>query len=229
MFIGREVKMTKFFGFIVTILVSILFGFWLAATNILDGTRVGDVLYEVVDKLPAPNDLTATLPITVPEKETSGSTAQIAEEENNTAKAETDKNGIDNQVIENHIFDLLNELRTEVGVTTVTKNDQLKIAADKRAVETESLFEHTRPNGSDPFTVLEEGDNPYRYRWAGENLAMATYYLDEVGMAEVIFEGWKNSEGHYKNMIKPEFEEVGIGIHYDGEILYATQIFGTPF
>ena len=227
MFIRKEVKMTKFFGFILTILVSVVFGFWLAATNILDGTRAGDVLYEIVDIIPMPNESSTALQIDIPKEETSASTVQSSEEgtPENTA---TNQNGIDYQVIENHIFELLNELRAEVGVSTLTKNDQLKVAADKRAVETEELFEHTRPDGSDPFTVLEEGETPYRYRWAGENLAMATYYLDEIGMAEVIFEGWKNSEGHYKNMIKPEFKEVGIGIHYDGEILYATQIFGTP-
>lgn len=209
--------MTKLLGFIVSVLISIMFGFWLAATNILDGTQVGQLLYDVVDVIPVPDELSTGMQVDLPEGET-----------NTNATTENSSEEIEYKIIENRIFELLNELRTEVGVQPVTQNQSLKLAADQRALETEELFEHTRPDGSDPFTVLEEAGHEYSYQLAGENLAMATYYLDENGMAEVIFDGWKNSQGHYENMIKPEFEEVGIGIHYDGEILYATQIFGTP-
>ncbi|MBM6614728.1 CAP domain-containing protein [Desemzia sp. RIT804] len=215
--------MTKLLGFIVTVLVSIMFGFWLAATNILDGTQVGNLLYDVVDLIPVPDESNIGMQVDLPEEKNNTMTEN--EEE---AVTENSSDEIDYNIIENRIFELLNELRSEVGVQQVTKNQQLKLAADQRALETEELFEHTRPDGSDPFTVLEESGHEYNYRLAGENLAMATYYLDELGMAEVIFNGWKNSEGHYENMIKPEFEEVGIGIHYDGDILYSTQIFGTP-
>lgn len=217
--------MTKLLGFIVSVLISIMFGFWLAATNILDGTQVGQLLYDVVDMIPVPNEFSSGMQVGLPEEETNSNSK--TEQQQETA-IENSSAEIDYKIIENRIFELLNELRTEVGVQPVTKNQPLKLAADQRALETEELFEHTRPDGSDPFTVLEETGHEYRYQLAGENLAMATYYLDELGMADVIFDGWKNSEGHYENMVKPEFEEVGIGIHYDGEVLYATQIFGTP-
>lgn len=218
--------MTKLLGFIVSVLISIMFGFWLAATNILDGTQVGQLLYDVVDVIPVPNELSTGMQVDLPEEEPHSNS--MTETEQQEAATENSSDEIDYKIIENRIFELLNELRTEVGIQPVTKNQSLKFAADQRALETEELFEHTRPDGSDPFTVLEEPEHEYSYRLAGENLAMATYYLDEIGMAEVVFEGWTNSEGHYENMVKPEFEEVGIGIHYDGEILYATQIFGTP-
>jgi len=55
---------------------------------------------------------------------------------------------------------------------------------------------------------------------------MATYHMNETEMAELIFNGWVESEGHYENLVRPEFEEIGVGIHYDGEFLYATQLFG---
>lgn len=57
---------------------------------------------------------------------------------------------------------------------------------------------------------------------------MGTYYLDENGMSEWLFDGLKNSPGHYENMVNKDFEEVGIGVHYDGENLYIVQLFGTP-
>lgn len=130
--------------------------------------------------------------------------------------------------IEDIIFQLVNELRTELDVGTLEKNETLRLAATVRAIETEDSFSHTRPDGTQPFTVLEEDDTFYPYSMAGENLAMATYFRGDQHMAHLIFEGWVESEEHYETMINPDFEEIGIGVHYDGEILYATQFFGKP-
>lgn len=214
--------MGKLFGYILTILISIVFGFWLAATHVLDGTQVGQLLYDVVEVIPVPEGWGPDAPVDVPE-----GNAPASETENMQTTSQNTSDEIDYAVIENRIFELLNELRSEVGVPALTKNEALKLAGDQRAIETETLFEHKRPDGREPFTVLEEEPHVYPYIWAGENLAMATYFSDEAYMADFIFNGWKDSPGHYENMVNPNFEEVGIGIHYDGEILYATQIFGT--
>lgn len=133
---------------------------------------------------------------------------------------------VDYQLIENTITDLVNELRTKLGLATLRTNDTLRLAANIRAVEIEKSFSHTRPNGTDPFTVLEEEGIEYPYYIAGENLAMATFYRDDEYMARLLFNGWVESEDHYQTMINPEFKEIGVGVHYDGEILYATQFFG---
>lgn len=135
---------------------------------------------------------------------------------------------VNKEQIEDIIFKLVNELREELGAGSVVKNETLRLAADIRAVETEESFSHTRPNGQEPFTVLEEQETFYPYFMVGENLAMATYFRDDNHMAQLIFDGWVDSEDHYQTMINPDFEELGIGVHYDGEILYATQFFGTP-
>lgn len=135
---------------------------------------------------------------------------------------------VNKEQIEDIIFKLVNELRAELGAGSVVKNETLRLAADIRAVETEESFSHTRPNGQEPFTVLEEQETFYPYFMVGENLAMATYFRDDNHMAQLIFDGWVDSEDHYQTMINPDFEELGIGVHYDGEILYATQFFGTP-
>lgn len=135
---------------------------------------------------------------------------------------------IDKDYIENVIFDMVNILREDLEVGKVTRNEVLRLAANIRAVEIEELFSHTRPNGTEPFTVLEEPDTFYPYYMVGENLAMATYFRDDDHMAKLIFDGWVDSPDHYETMINPDFEEIGIGVHYDGEILYATQFFGTP-
>ena len=56
------------------------------------------------------------------------------------------------------------------------------------------------------------------YMYAGENLAQNT-------TAEKAFRAWMNSEGHRKNILNPNFTELGVGIaSMDGSNMY-TQLF----
>lgn len=217
----------KFLRNIISILIALLLGFWLASADILAGTQAGDVVEDVVSYLPDRNDLErwGILEPTFVEEtaETPVSERGLPEEPSRSSES----GEVNYAIVERTIIDLVNALRQEQGVPTVESNDMLKAAADIRAEETEEVFSHTRPDGSDAFTVFEEEGISYPYRTVGENLGMATYHLDEEGMAEFIFNGWVDSEGHYQNMIRPDFEEIGVGVHYDGEILYATQLFGT--
>lgn len=222
--------MKKLFGFLLTVLLSIILGFWLANTRVLEGTWAGDALTTITRSVPVPEswgldetevydakDISSMYSIEVPDN-------PETDETHSTAHSDE----VDYALVEKRIFELLNELRVEQGVSELTNNTQLKKAADQRARETEESFSHTRPDGSEAFTVLQEPEYEYNYRMAGENLGMATNLLDEEAMAELLFNGWVESEGHYENMIQEGFEEVGIGVHFDGEMLYATQLFGTP-
>ncbi|MDB6354108.1 M4 family metallopeptidase [Trichococcus sp. K1Tr] len=135
--------------------------------------------------------------------------------------------GINYVVVENKIMELLNGLRTENGLNTISENDTLKLAAANRAVEVASLFSHTRPDGSQWDTVLEGRPYVYDYKTIGENLAISTYSQGEEEMAAYIFDMWVNSSDYYANMINADYKEVGIGVHYNGGDIYAVQIFGT--
>lgn len=223
--------MKKFFGYLLTILLSVIIGFWLAETRVLDGTWAGDALVFITRSIPVPDSRRmANLPIYDPEDISSMYSIDVPDSpETEVIDSTTNHSGEVNYVaVESRIFELLNELRVEQGLSELTNNAQLKKAADQRARETEETFSHTRPDGSEAFTVLQEPEYEYNYRMAGENLGMATNLLDEEAMAELLFNGWVESEGHYENMVQEGFEEVGIGVHYDGEMLYATQLFGTP-
>ncbi|WP_161525891.1 glucosaminidase domain-containing protein [Trichococcus alkaliphilus] len=134
---------------------------------------------------------------------------------------------IDYALVENRIMELLNNLRAEQGLSILIKNDILKLAADQRAIETEALFSHTRPNGTANSTIVENKPYFYNYQAFGENLVMFTYSGNEKIMAEFLFEAWLNSLGHLANMRSINYQEVGIGIHYSKGILYAVQLFGT--
>ena len=214
--------MRKFFSYSLLLIVLIGFGYWLGSSAILEGTKINDAISLMENKLKDnPLVLVEESPDTSEQEQSlsmdSASTNDLAE---------TDE--IDVAVVENRMLELLNDLRSEVGVAPVSSNDQLKKAANIRAIETEESFSHTRPDGKATFTVLEEPEVNYSYQLAGENLAMGTNYLAEKEMAEWLFKGLKDSPGHYENMIKKDFEEVGIGVHYDGTNLYIVQIFGTP-
>ncbi|MBQ6976893.1 MAG: hypothetical protein IJQ16_10150, partial [Selenomonadaceae bacterium] len=70
------------------------------------------------------------------------------------------------------------------------------------------------------FTVL----NQYglSYRTCGENIAYGTN-LSAEGATDL----WINSPGHYKNMINPDFREIGLACYVSGENIYWVQLFFT--
>lgn len=219
----------KFIKKVIVLLLAVFLGFWLGFSGILNGTKVGNVMEKTVSYLPNSNEVrrfkTSTVPLFDDLIQSNSSTVNENPETNSSITGEHPD--VDYVKVEETIIRLVNELRQELNLPILESNDMLKAAAMMRAKETEESFSHTRPNGLDAFSVFEEEGIEYNYQRAGENLGMATYYMSEEEMAELIFEGWVESEGHYKNMVLPDYEEIGIGVHYDGEFLYATQIFGT--
>lgn len=117
---------------------------------------------------------------------------------------------------------LLNQLRKEHGLQPLSwnPNSTLQQAAQLRAKEIAQHFSHTRPDGSSCFTVFEQYGLSYRN--CGENIAMGTH-LSPQGATEL----WINSSGHYKNMITPEFREIGLACYVEGEDIYWVQLFFT--
>lgn len=196
-------------------LLFIIIGFWIATTGLLEGTTVGSWMDTIIDYLP---DLTEEVQLRTSTKEIESPIMSLPE------RSET--NDLDYELLEEMIIDLTNELRVSMDVEPLEPNEVLTAGANIRAYETEELFSHTRPDGSDAFTVMQEDGILYPYRMIGENLAMGTYFGSEEYMAELLFDGWVESEGHYNNMIQPEYREIGVGVHYDGEFLYLTQLFG---
>lgn len=119
---------------------------------------------------------------------------------------------------------LLNELRAEHGLEPLEWDPEsdLQQLANIRAQELEHIFAHTRPDGSDCFSILAEYG--IRYRSCGENIAMGTG-VD----AEQVMEMWINSPGHFANMISADFEEVGFAywLGEDKQTVYWVQLFLT--
>lgn len=96
-----------------------------------------------------------------------------------------------------------NEVRAQVNSPALCMNQQLMQAAENHCqdmVRTNS-FSHTGSNGSDPGVRIRA--TGYSPRTWGENIAWGQQNTAAVMNA------WENSSGHYNNIIKAGFQEVG--------------------
>ncbi len=118
----------------------------------------------------------------------------------------------------NEALTATNEVRKEVNSKPLTMDSNLQEAAMKRAAEIAVHFDHTRPNGKLFYTAVSTPSA------SGENIL----YGYRTGNSGVMY-GWKESPGHYKNMIKEDYKSVGIGavaVEYSGSKTYfAVQMF----
>ncbi|MGX7419645.1 CAP domain-containing protein [Carnobacterium gallinarum] len=130
-------------------------------------------------------------------------------------------------IIEAKIHKLVNEERVKQGVPALVINQQLVNASRQRSKEIVTDFSHER-DGESSFSIFKEPEYSYVYQAVGENIVMATYQGTPEDMGSYFFKLWKESPGHYENMISPKFTEVGTGIYLKDGLLYGTQLFGNP-
>ena len=215
---------------IISLILAFILGFWMAFSGILTGTKAGNVLETIVGYLPDRNTIEQIVekPQQNKKREIESASKEIDESEETKPAIFSQNSEVNYEIVEEKVIELTNELRQEQGLSTLQPNNALRTGAYVRAEELGESFSHTRPDGSDAFSVFETENLSYPYKRAGENLAMGTYYLPEEKMAQFLFDGWVESEGHYENMVQQEYTEIGVGVHYDGEYLYLTQLFGTP-
>ena len=117
----------------------------------------------------------------------------------------------------NEVYEITNNYRSLVGVSSLTLDSSLVEAASIRAKELNDSFSHTRPNGSSCFTVLSELG--ISYGTAGENIAAG------YSSSQSVIEGWRSSSGHYQNIISSKFKKIGIGVNIINNQYYWVQIF----
>ncbi len=132
-------------------------------------------------------------------------------------------NGIDfdaiEKAVEERFMEYINEERKAVGVQYLNTNDTLMRASKIRGDELVVLFSHTRPDGTMCFSAV---DNQLEFLSLGENIAYNAGYVDfsdsETIEYQIDFLAWKfydqfkNSPGHYENMIRDNFNCHGAGV-----------------
>ncbi len=96
-----------------------------------------------------------------------------------------------------------NRERLAAGLVPYSTFPAMQNAATVREEELATLYSHSRPNGSQCFTVLTE--NGLGYRAAGENIAAGQTSPDAV------IKAWMDSDGHRKNILDGTFSHMGVG------------------
>ena len=146
------------------------------------------------------------------------------------------------------ILDMINELRTSPtdawawdktdtkqvaypGLKELVYDYDLERLAMKRAAEIALSYDHTRPNGQNPFTIYTE-ENITR-RDAGENIAVASPNV--YSKAEAVNNGWREDnepyagQGHRRNMLDYKFTCVGVGhVTYNGYDYWVEEFASRP-
>lgn len=121
---------------------------------------------------------------------------------------------------------LTNDQRVANNVGLLTENNLLKQAAQLKADDMASrgYFSHNTPDGKTPWYFLNQVN--YKYKLAGENLAVNFFESDEVARA------WMASPSHRANIVKKDYTEIGIavasGIYEGRSAVFVVQFFGTP-
>lgn len=117
------------------------------------------------------------------------------------------------------MLELVNEERLQAGIGALEMDYELvRIARLKSADMIENkYFDHTSPKYGDPFKMMESFG--IKYKLAGENLAG-----DQT--VEKAHESLMNSPGHRRNILKPDYTHIGIGIVEGGPYgIMFTQLF----
>ena len=111
--------------------------------------------------------------------------------------------------VKDEIIKLTNEVRAENGVSALTKSDLLMKIAQQRAEESAELqvVDHSRPDGTSWYTILDEYGLDSLSMQFGENLVQ----LSEP-TAQRAINAWVNSPGHLQTMTAANKTLVGVGM-----------------
>lgn len=118
---------------------------------------------------------------------------------------------------ENEVIRLVNEIRAQNGLKTLTANWELSRVARYKSQDMvdNRYFSHTSPTYGSPFQMIRAFG--LSFRTAGENIA----YGQRTPQAVV--NAWMNSSGHRANILNASYTQIGVGYVANGH--YWTQMF----
>ena len=123
------------------------------------------------------------------------------------------------------LVNLLNQNRAELGLTTLQENEKLNLAAELKAKDMigNGYFSHNSPKGVTPWAWFKQVD--YKYKYAGENLAVG--FVDSKN----VYDAWYNSSSHKANLLNKNYKEVGTAVVQgfgENKSILIVQMFGNP-
>ena len=118
---------------------------------------------------------------------------------------------------ENEVIRLVNKIRQENGLKTLSGNWELSRVARYKSQDMvdNRYFAHNSPVYGTPFQMIKSFG--ISYRTAGENIAYG------YKTPQAVVDGWMNSSGHRANILNSSYTQIGVGYVANGN--YWTQMF----
>lgn len=113
------------------------------------------------------------------------------------------------------VLALVNQERAKNGLSALSWGTTCESAANTRAREIMSVYDHTRPDGSAWSTACPI---PSTGGKSGENLNMGNAAVSP----ETVVASWMASPDHRRNILDPDFKYVSIGFIFDPNSKYKT-------
>ena len=107
---------------------------------------------------------------------------------------------------------LVNEVRKDAGLNPLYIVPMLNDASYIRSKETVEKYDHTRPDGTNFYTVLDNCG--FFFSAAAENLAAG------LPTAEETHNQWINSPGHLRNILNPKYTHIGASCYHEDGTMY---------
>lgn len=115
-------------------------------------------------------------------------------------------NAFASEITPDKVVSLVNDARLANKVGVLVKDETLMRAAQMKADDmfSKGYFAHTSPQGKTPWVWFEKAG--YEYAYAGENLAIHFTQAEDQQRA------WMESPTHRKNILNPEYREIGVAV-----------------
>lgn len=146
--------------------------------------------------------------IVEPTKTTDGKMQRVCQKCNKTETKAVSKLSSAVSDYQQEVLRLVNVERAKEGLSPLKYYFPGQAAADIRAKEIDTKFDHERPDGTMCFTALDEQGITYYH--AGENIAYGFSTPQEVVNA------WMNSPGHRANILSGDFNYIIVGVYKTG-------------
>lgn len=150
---------------------------------------------------------TQTIQETVP-----AATAAEAAAATTAAPAIDTSTGSYDSAMASSVLDVVNQIRTDNGLSALVWNDSLASSAQIRAREVVACWDHCRPDGSDWWT-------------AGDQLQLAENLGKEQSSAAGVVSDWMASSSHAANILNGAYTNMGVACYYCNGTYYWAQEF----
>jgi len=114
--------------------------------------------------------------------------------------------GTYSDISQEQLTSLTNQKRQEYGLSALSLNPQLSLAAQNKATDmfVKDYWAHNSPDGVTPWVFIK--GSGYNYIYAGENLARG------FNSAPDVINAWMASPEHKQNMLSPNYTDVGFAV-----------------